>query len=279
MRAKKREEFSVLIADQPKCVASRDGRYKWVALSNTTLGVLMAGVDSSIIIISLPAIFRGINLDPLAPGNVSHLLWMIMGYRLISAVLVVTLRRLGDVFGRVRMYNLGFAVFSAASAMLSLDPLTGSSGALWLNIWRIVQALGGAMLTANSAAILTDAFPTNQRGMALGINQIAGISGQFIGLGLGGLLAVLDWRAVFWVNVPAGLIGTIWAYRSLREISVRQGGCIDWRCACRALVHERQAPHVQARHRPSPQRARAPSSRSWASGDFFRAATRPAVVV
>ena len=203
-------------------------RYKWVALSNTTLSMTMATIDASIVIIAMPAIFRGIHLDPLAPGNISYLLWMIMGYLLVQAVLVVTLGRLGDMFGRVRIYNLGFVVFTLASIALSLDPLTGGAGALWLIGWRVVQAFGGAMLMSNSAAILTDAFPANQRGMALGVNQIAGISGQFVGLLLGGLLAAWDWRAVFWINVPIGVFGTVWAYRSLRELATTRRARIDW---------------------------------------------------
>ncbi len=205
-----------------------DERYKWVALSNTTLGVLIATIDGSIVIISLPAIFRGIGLDPLAPGNIGYLLWMILGYLLVSAVLVVALGRLGDMFGRVRMYNMGFAIFACASLALSLDPLRGGSGALWLIGFRIVQAFGGSMLTANSAAILTDAFPTRQRGMALGVNQITALAGQFLGLLAGGLLATIDWRAVFWVSVPIGVVGTVWSYRSLRESGSRRPGRIDW---------------------------------------------------
>jgi MFS family permease len=203
-------------------------RYKWIALSNTTLGVLIASVDGSIVIISLPAIFRGIGLDPLAPGNISYLLWMILGYLLVSSVLVVALGRLGDMFGRVRMYNAGFAIFAVASLALSLDPMTGGAGALWLIGWRVVQAFGGAMLTGNSAAILTDAFPARQRGMALGVNQITALAGQFLGLLAGGLLAVLDWHAVFWVSVPIGVLGTIWSYRSLRETGERRPARIDW---------------------------------------------------
>ena len=202
--------------------------YKWVALSNTTLGVLIATMDASIVIISLPAIFRGIGLDPLAPGNIGYLLWMILGYLLVSAVLVVVLGRLGDMFGRVKIYNIGFLIFACASVALSLDPFRAGAGAMWLILWRVVQAFGGSMLTANSAAILTDAFPARQRGMALGINQITALAGQFLGLLAGGLLAVVDWRAVFWVSVPISITGTIWSYLSLRETSAGRPGRIDW---------------------------------------------------
>jgi MFS family permease len=220
----------VISRRQPELQESsgQSDRYKWIALSNTTLSITMATIDGSIVIIAMPAIFRGIHLNPLGPGNIVYVLWMIMGYLLVQAVLVVTLGRLGDMFGRVKIYNLGFVVFTLASIALSLDPLTGSRGALWLILWRVVQAFGGAMLMANSAAILTDAFPANQRGMALGINQIAGISGQFVGLLLGGLLAAWDWRAIFWVNVPIGVWGTVWAYRSLREIASTRKAKIDW---------------------------------------------------
>jgi len=209
-------------------ISGRPGRYKWIALSNTTLSMTMATIDASIVIIAMPAIFRGIGLNPLDPGNISYLLWMIIGYLLVQSVCVVTLGRLGDMYGRVKIYNLGFVVFTLASIALSLDPLTGTDGAMWLIGFRFVQAFGGAMLMANSAAILTDAFPANQRGMALGINQIAGISGQFVGLLLGGLLAAWDWRLVFWVNVPFGLFGTVWAYKSLREIATTKRARIDW---------------------------------------------------
>jgi MFS family permease len=209
-------------------VDGRSDRYKWIALSNTTLSMTMATIDASIVIVAMPAIFRGIHLNPLTPGNVTYLLWMILGYILVQSVLVVTLGRLGDMFGRVKIYNLGFVVFTLASIALSLDPLDGTHGAMWLIGWRFVQAFGGAMLMANSAAILTDAFPANKRGMALGVNQIAGISGQFVGLLLGGVLAAFNWRLVFWVNVPIGLFGTIWAYRSLREISTTRRAKIDW---------------------------------------------------
>jgi MFS family permease len=208
--------------------ARADERYKWVALANTTAGMFMAALDGSIVIIALPAIFRGIHLDPLAPGNIFYLLWMIMGYRLVQAVLVVTLGRLGDMYGRVKTYNLGFVVFTAASVLLSFDPFSGGHGALWLIGWRMLQAVGGSMLMANSAAILTDAFPPTQRGMALGTNQIAGLAGQFVGLVAGGLLAAWDWRAVFWVNVPVGVFGTAWAYLRLRDNGERHRGRIDW---------------------------------------------------
>jgi MFS family permease len=206
----------------------RGGHYKWVALSNTTLGMLAATVNASIVIIALPAIFRGIHLNPLEPGNVSYLLWMLMGYLVVSAVLVVTLGRLGDIYGRVRMYNAGFAIFGLGALALPFDPFTGPKGAMWLIGFRVIQAIGGAMLMANSPAILTDAFPANQRGTAMGINQVAGISGQFLGLILGGLLAAVNWRLVFIVSVPIGLGGTIWSYLSLKEVGVRTPAKIDW---------------------------------------------------
>jgi MFS family permease len=218
---------SQLTATDPGGPAPGD-RYKWVALANTTAAMFMAALDGSIVIIALPAIFRGVHLDPLSPGNISYLLWMIMGYRLVQAVLVVTVGRLGDMFGRVKIYNAGFVVFTIASILLSFDPFSAGHGALWLIGWRILQAIGGSMLMANSAAILTDAFPAEQRGFALGINQIAGLAGMFIGLVAGGLLAAIDWRAVFWVNVPVGIFGTIWAYLRLRDNGERHPARIDW---------------------------------------------------
>ena len=206
----------------------RQADYKWVALSNATLGMLIATINSSIVLISLPAIFRGIHLNPLLPGNASYLLWMLMGYLLVSAVLVVSLGRLGDMFGRVRMYNAGFAVFLVGSVLLAVDPLAGTQGALWLIVFRVVQGVGASMLMANSAAIITDAFPVQQRGLALGINMVAGIAGSFFGLVLGGLLSEVSWRLVFWVNVPIAVVGTAWAYRSLREIAVIRRAKPDW---------------------------------------------------
>ena len=184
--------------------------YRWVALSNTTLGMLMATINASIVIISLPAIFKGINLNPLQPANVSYLLWILMGYMLVTAVLVVSFGRLGDMYGRVRIYNLGFVVFTLGSVALALDPFSSGPAAMWLIVWRVVQGVGGAMLFANSTAILTDAFPVEKRGLALGINQVAAIAGSFIGLIVGGFLATIHWRAVFFVSVPIGIIGTIW---------------------------------------------------------------------
>jgi MFS family permease len=207
---------------------ARPDRYKWTALSNTTLGIFMAALDASIVLISLPAIFRGIHLDPLQPANISYLLWMLMGYLVVTAVLVVTFGRLGDIFGRVKMYNAGFAVFSGASLALSLCPYTGTHGALWLIGWRVVQGIGGALLMANSTAILTDAFPVAERGMAMGINMVAAIAGSFIGLIAGGVLSAIDWRAVFWINVPIGVFGTVWAYLKLRETGQTTRARIDW---------------------------------------------------
>lgn len=208
--------------------SNENPRYKWVALSNTTLGLLMATINGSIVMISLPAIFDGIGLNPLEASNINYLLWLLMGYMVVSAVLVVPFGRIGDMFGRVRIYNLGFAVFTLGSVLLSLDPFTGAAGGQWLIWFRMLQAVGGAMLFANSTAIITDAFPSHHRGMAMGINQVAAISGSFIGLMVGGLLAVVNWRAVFWVSVPVGIIGTIWAYLSLKEKGVRNPGRFDW---------------------------------------------------
>src|SRR6476659_8239227 len=202
--------------------------YKWIVLSNTTLGTLLAPINASIVLISLPAIFRGIGLNPLAAGNVSYLLWMLMGYLVVTAVLVVTLGRLGDMYGRVKIYNDGFVVFTIGSIALALDPFKGSAGALWLIIWRVVQGVGGSMLFANSMAILVDAFPANRRGMALGINQVAAIAGSFIGLILGGVLSAWDWGLVFFVSVPFGLVGTVWSYVRLQELGERRPARIDW---------------------------------------------------
>jgi MFS family permease len=202
--------------------------YKWIALSNTTLGTLMATINASIVLISLPAIFRGIGLNPLDPANVSYLLWMLMGYLVVTAVLVVLFGRLGDMYGRVRIYNLGFVVFTVAAVALSVDPFHLGGGAVWLIAWRVVQGVGGAMLMASSSAILTDAFPANQRGMALGTNMVSAVAGSFLGLLIGGVLSEWDWRAIFWVGVPVGILGTIWSYRSLKELGVRSPGRLDW---------------------------------------------------
>ena len=199
--------------------------YKWIALSNTTLGMLMATINGSIVLISLPAIFTGIKLNPLEPGNISYLLWMLMGYILVTAVLVVSFGRLGDIYGRVRIYNLGFVdLHRSPRSRSSFDPFTGGGGALWLIGWRVVQAVGGSMLFANSTAILTDAFPPNRRGFAIGVNQIAAIAGTFLGLIVGGVLASIDWHAIFIVSVPFGILGTIWSYKSLHEVSARGDG-------------------------------------------------------
>ncbi|MBI3225793.1 MAG: MFS transporter [Mycolicibacterium cosmeticum] len=202
--------------------------YKWVVLSNTTLGILLAAINASIVLISLPAIFRGIGLNPLSPGNVGYLLWMLMGYLVVTAVLVVPFGRLGDMYGRVKIYNLGFVVFTVAAIALSFDPFHLGGGAVWLIAWRVIQGIGGAMLMASSSAILTDAFPANQRGMALGTNMVAAVAGSFLGLLIGGFLSEWHWKAVFWVGVPIGVLGTIWSYRSLRELGSRTSGRLDW---------------------------------------------------
>ena len=202
-------------------------RYKWIALSNTTLGVLMVTVNSSIVLIALPNIFRGIGINPLQPGNTTILLWMMMGFMVVTAVLVVSFGRLGDMFGRVRMFNMGFAIFSLFSILLSVSWLQGEAAGWYLIIMRILQGIGGAMLFANSSAILTDAFPANKRGMALGLNQVAGIAGSFIGLVLGGVLGPVSWRLVFLVSVPFGVMGTVWSYMKLKELGVRKPAKLD----------------------------------------------------
>jgi len=212
----------------PTSPTSSESRYKWIALATVTLGTLMVFINQSIVLISLPDIFRGINLNPLAPGNTGYMLWMLMGFMVVLAVLVVSLGRVGDMFGRVRIFNLGFAVFTLFSILLSITWLTGPTGALWLIIMRVGQGVGGAMLFANSSAIVTDAFPTHQRGLALGINNVAAISGSFIGLILGGLLAPVQWHLVFLLSVPFGLFGTVWAYVKLEDRGIRTPAKIDW---------------------------------------------------
>ncbi len=201
--------------------------YKWVALSNTTLAMLLATIDASIMLIAMPDVFRGIKLDPLRPENSFYLLWMILGYLVVTSVLVVGFGRLGDIHGRVRMYNAGFAIYTLASLVLTVDWMSGRAGADYLIVFRIVQGIGAAFLLANAPAILTDAFPSNQRGLALGLMNVVGIAGMFIGLVLGGLLAPIDWRLIFLVSVPFGLLGTVWSYVSLRELGVRRRAPID----------------------------------------------------
>jgi MFS family permease len=197
-------------------------------LSNTTLGVLMATIDSSITLIALPDIFRGIHLDPLLPGNSFYLFWMILSFLVVSSVLVVSLGRLGDMFGRVRMYNLGFAIYTVSSLLLTVTWMSGREAAMYLVLMRVVQGVGAAFLVGTSPAILTDAFPPHQRGLALGLNSVAGISGAFIGLVLGGILAPINWRLIFLISVPIGLFGTVWAYHSLEERRAPRRARIDW---------------------------------------------------
>jgi MFS family permease len=215
-------------ATAPRAAVDARDSYKWIALSNTTLGVLLATLDASITLIAMPDIFRGINLDPLQAGNSFYLLWMILGFLVVSSVLIVSLGRLGDMYGRVRIYNLGFLIYTIASLILAVDWMSGRAGATFLIVFRVVQGIGAACLLANAAAIITDAFPSDQRGMALGINNIVGVSGMFVGLVLGGLLAPLDWRLVFLISVPVGLFGTVWAYLKLEERSRPRRAPIDW---------------------------------------------------
>jgi MFS family permease len=213
--------------EEPAAV-SLGPRYRWIVLSNMVLAGLIVSIDGTIVLIALPAIFRGVRVDPLAPGNTKYMLWMIMGFLIVTAVLVVSLGRLGDIYGRVRVYNLGFAVFTVFSILLSVSWMHGSAGANWLIVMRIGQGLGGAMLLGNSSAIVTDTFPPGQRGTALGIMNIGFVAGSTIGLVLGGVLAPVSWRLIFLVSVPIGLIGTVWSYASLRDIGERRAARIDW---------------------------------------------------
>ncbi|WKN57621.1 MFS transporter [Rhodococcus opacus] len=222
------KEPSAPVGDGTRTLDELGPHYKWIALSNTTLGMLVATINSSIVLIALPDIFKGVHLNPLEPGNTSYLLWMMMGFLVVTAVLVVSFGRLGDMFGRARMYNMGFAVFTIASIFLAVTWFDGTEAALWLIGWRVVQGVGGAFLMANSSAILTDAFPADQRGLALGINGVAAIAGSFLGLLIGGILAPIHWNLIFLVSVPFGVVGTIWAYLKLHDTGVRQHADIDW---------------------------------------------------
>lgn len=179
--------------------------------------MFMAAVNGSIILISLPAIFNGININPLT--SFQYLLWMLMGYGVVTATLLLSFGRLSDMYGRVRLYNIGFAIFTIGSLLLFLTPGTGDSAAIEMILFRLVQGVGAAFIFSNSAAILTDAFPPDERGKALGLNMVAALSGQFIGLLIGGILAVYNWRYVFLISVPFGVIGTIWAFMKLKEPS------------------------------------------------------------
>ena len=200
---------------------------KWIALSNTTMGVLMATINMSILIIALPAIFTGIDLNPLQPNSFVYLLWILMGYMIVTAVLLVTIGRLSDMFGRVRLFNMGFAVFTVGSILLYLTPGKGDTGALELIIFRIIQAVGGSFIFANSYAIITDNFKKEERGFALGINAIAATAGMSIGIVVGGVLATINWRYIFLVSVPVGIVGTVWSYLKLKETSPRKKQRLD----------------------------------------------------
>ena len=189
--------------------------YKYVVLTNTTIGVFMAVLDSNIVLISLPTIIRDLPDTTTFDG-----LWVIMGYTLITATLLLTFGRLSDLFGRVRLYNIGFAIFTLGSGLCSIAP-----NGISLVLFRLAQGTGGALIFANNAAILTDAFPVTERGRAIGINQIAGTAGSVLGLVAGGVLtAFLGWRSIFWINLPVGVFGTAWAYTRLKEIGVRTKG-------------------------------------------------------
>jgi EmrB/QacA subfamily drug resistance transporter len=194
-------------------------QYKYVVLTNTTVGAFMAVLDSNIVLIALPTISSDLRASPFES------IWIIMGYILVNASLVLTFGRLSDIFGRVKLYNLGFAIFTVGSGLCSIAP----SG-LTLVVFRLVQGCGGALIFANAAALLTDAFPPTERGRALGLNQVAGTFGSVLGLALGGILAgsFLGWRSIFWINLPAGTFATLWAFFKLKETSQpRRGEKLD----------------------------------------------------
>ncbi len=220
--------MSIAVAASADAGQASSPNYKWLVLANTTVGTLLATIDSSIMLIALPQIFRGIGLNPLQASNTFYLLWMILGYIIVSSVLVVSFGRLGDMFGRVKMYNFGYVVYTFFSLVLTVDPLSAQAGAMWLVVGRVFQGVGAAFITGNSGAILTDVFPANQRGLALGIGNIAGISGSFIGLVVGGVLAAIHWRLVFLVSVPLGFIGTVWSFLLLKKVAPLQATSIDW---------------------------------------------------
>lgn len=192
---------------------------KWIVMLTVVVASLIGSINMSIMLIALPAIFNGIQINPL--NSFQYLLWMIMGYSLLTATLLLSFGRLSDIHGRVKMFRLGFLIFTAASVLLSLTPSTGDAGALEIIAFRMIQAIGAALFMANSAAILTDVFPSNELGKALGINTVAAMSGSFIGLVLGGILAILNWRYVFLVSVPFGVIGTFLSYYKLKEVSLK----------------------------------------------------------
>jgi MFS family permease len=191
------------------------------------MGVLMASINMNIILIALPSIFDGIDLNPLSPGVFAYLLWILMGYTIVTAVILVTIGRLSDMFGRVRLFNLGFVIFTLGSILLFFTPNKGDLGALELVVFRIVQAIGGAFLMANSTAIITDNFSKKERGFAMGINQIAATTGMSLGIVLGGVLSVINWRYVFLISIPVGILGTIWSYLKLKETSPKRVGILD----------------------------------------------------
>ena len=203
--------------------------YKWTVLTNTTLGVIMSSLNANIVMISLPTIFRGLNINPFVHNEFIYLLWILMGYSIVLATILVTFGRISDIYGRTRMYTTGFIIFTISSILLSIVPdNSGNMGALLLIIFRMVQAVGGGFIMVNSTALLTDAFPVNERGKALGLNQSAFIIGSVLGLIGGGLLAGYNWHLVFIVNIPFALAGTFWSIFKLKELKERKKVKIDY---------------------------------------------------
>ncbi len=201
---------------------------KWIALSNTILSTLLSTMNITMVIVAMPAIFNAFQFSTGAPDAISYIIWLITGYLIVTATMVVTFGKLSDMLGRVKLYNVGFVIFTIASVLLSAVTIKGDAGILELIIYRMVQAVGGGLLMVNGPAILTDYFPIRERGKAMGLNQISSVAGTILGLVLGGLFASISWNLIFIINIPFGMIGIIWSYISLKETVKKSRIHIDW---------------------------------------------------
>ena len=194
-------------------------KYKWVVLTVTTVGVLMDGIDSRIVIIGLPQVAAALHAD------VEQAIWFTQSYVLVGTIVLLLIGRITDIVGRVRIYTTGFVIFTIGSALTSL-----SQDPNQFIVWRGLQGLGVAMLFINSVAMIVDSTPRKDLGFSLGINQIAFRFGAMAGLTLSGLiLSFFDWRALFYINIPIGIFGTLWAHHRLKEVAkVERKSPVDW---------------------------------------------------